>query len=132
MPYLLDAEAIINALAGRPLEVGALRQLAPQGIAIGWLTIGELYEGALGGRDPEGHLRSLRHFLSPFRVLDLNDPVMERFAGIRGHLRQRGELIPDFDILLGAIALHYDLTVLTHNVRHLRRISDLRIYASGA
>jgi predicted nucleic acid-binding protein len=42
---------------------------------------------------------------------------MERFAAIRAHLRRRGELIPDFDLLLAATALHYDLTVLTANLR---------------
>jgi predicted nucleic acid-binding protein len=46
MPYLLDADWAINALAGRPAVVAALRQLAPDGIAITWITVGEIYEGA--------------------------------------------------------------------------------------
>lgn len=53
---------------------------------------------------------------------------MERFAGLRFYLRRRGEVIPDFDILLGATALHYGLTVLTNNVRHLQRIPSLKLY----
>ncbi len=53
---------------------------------------------------------------------------MERFAETRAFLRRRGELISDFDILLGATALHHDLTVLTFNVRHLQRIPDLKLY----
>jgi predicted nucleic acid-binding protein len=31
--------------------------------------------------------------------------------------------------MVGATALHYDLTVLTYNVRHLERIPNLRIYS---
>lgn len=53
---------------------------------------------------------------------------MKRFAEIRALLRRRGNLIADFDLLLGATALHYNLTVLTNNVRDLKRIPDLRIY----
>ncbi len=53
---------------------------------------------------------------------------MERFAEIRSLLRRQGEIISDFDILLGATALHYNLTVLTFNVRHLQRIPDLSLY----
>jgi tRNA(fMet)-specific endonuclease VapC len=64
----------------------------------------------------------------PFRVLALSDPIVERFAETRAFLRRRGELISDFDILLGATALHHDLTVLTFNVRHLQRIPDLKLY----
>jgi predicted nucleic acid-binding protein len=53
---------------------------------------------------------------------------MERFAEIRSFLRRRGELIADFDLLIGATALYYDLTVLTYNKRHFKRIPDLKIY----
>lgn len=53
---------------------------------------------------------------------------MERFAGIRGDLRRRGQLIPDLDLLIAATALHHDLTLLTRNVRHFDRIPELRLY----
>ncbi len=57
---------------------------------------------------------------------------MEKFAEIRALLRRRGELISDFDILLGATALHHDLTVLTYNKRHFERIPDLKLYPPAA
>jgi predicted nucleic acid-binding protein len=53
---------------------------------------------------------------------------MERFASLRASLRRRGELIPDFDIVIAATALVYDLTLLTYNLRHFSRIPDLRIH----
>ncbi len=62
----------------------------------------------------------------------LNLPIMEKFAEIRALLRRRGELISDFDILLGATALHHDLTVLTYNKRHFERIPDLKLYPPAA
>jgi len=51
---------------------------------------------------------------------------MERFAEICAYLRRRGELISDFDILIGATAVFHDLTVLTYNTRHFTRIPDLK------
>jgi predicted nucleic acid-binding protein len=77
--------------------------------------------------DPEAHLHTFRRFLTPFPLLDLNEPIMERFAEIRAYLRRRGELISDFDILIGATAVYYDLTVLTYNMRHFTRIPDLKL-----
>ena len=53
---------------------------------------------------------------------------MERSADIRSLLRRRGELISDFDILIGATTLHHDVTLLAYNTRHFRRIPDLKLY----
>lgn len=128
MPYLMDADWAIHALAGHPRILATLKHLAPEGIAVSWITIGEIYEGAFGSPNAEAHLSSFRVFLTPFPTLNLNDPIMERFAAIRSTLRRRGELIPDFDIIVGATALHYGLTMLTYNVRHLRRIPDLNLF----
>ena len=128
MAFILDADWVINALAGRRQAATVLDQLVPQGVTISWITVGEVYEGAFNSPNPQDHLSSLRQFLSPFRIVGVNDPVMERFAEIRSHLRRRGELIPDLDIMLAATALHYDLTVLTFNIRHFSRIPDLILY----
>ena len=128
MPYILDADWTINALAKRRRAHTILRRLAAAGIAISWLTVGELYEGAFDSANPQAHLTALREFLHPFRMVGVNGPIMEHFAEIRAGLRRRGEIIPDFDIMIGATALHHDLTVLTFNVRHLSRIPDLRLY----
>jgi predicted nucleic acid-binding protein len=132
MFYILDADWVIDALVGRNRAADTIVALAPQGIAISWVTVGEVYEGAYGFPDPESHLRSLREFLHPFYHLTLNDPIMERFADIRSTLRRQGQIISDFDILLAATALHYDLTVLTRNSRHLSRVSNLKLYRAKA
>lgn len=128
MAYILDAAWVINALAGRRRADAILSQLAPEGITISYITVGEVYEGAFSFPDPEHHLTTFRQFLSPFRILGVNDPIMERFAEIRSFLRRQGGLISDFDILLAATALHYELTVLTFNIRHLTRIPNVKLY----
>jgi predicted nucleic acid-binding protein len=128
MSYILDADWAIQALAGRPHAFHTLAELAPEGIAISFITIGEIYEGAFGFPDPETHLNAFREFLKPLRTLTLDDAIMERFAQLRSTLRKQGQLIPDFDLLLAATALRYDLTVLTFNVRHLTRIPHLTLY----
>ncbi len=58
----------------------------------------------------------------------MTEPIVVRFAEIRALLTRRGELISDFDILIAATALHYNLTVLTFNYRHFSRIPDLNLY----
>ena len=128
MAYLLDADWAIRALARDFHIISTLDRLAPEGIALTWITLGEIYEGAFGHPDPQAQLDRFRRFLSGFPVLDLDASIMERFAQLRAMLRRRGQLVPDFDLLLAATAICYDLVVLTSNVRHLERIPGIRIY----
>lgn len=128
MAYLLDADWIIRALAGRPSAAETLNRLAGLGIAVSLITVGEVYEGAFKSANPQAHLESFREFLHPFRILNLNDQIMEQFAETRALLRRQGNLIPDFDLLVGITAVHYGLTLLTYNVRHFDRIPDLKLY----
>ena len=126
--YLLDTDWIIQALAGRQTALQVLGRLGDSRSYISYASVGEIYEGAFGSVDPQAHLASFRHFLSAYHILTLNDPIMERFAELRAFLRRRGQLIPDFDLLISATALHLNLTVLTFNRRDFERIPDLRLY----
>lgn len=128
MPYLLDADWVIHALGGREPAVTLLPQLATNGLSICPITIAEVYEGAFGSSNPQDRLASYRQFLAPIPVLPLSDGVIERFAQLRAELRSRGQLIPDFDLLVAATALNYELTLLTFNIRHFNRIPGLTIY----
>ena len=41
------------------------------------------------------------------------------------------QLIGDPDILIAATAIHYNQTLLSRNLRHFRRISDLKLHEEG-
>ncbi len=129
MPYLLDADWAVHALANHADTIKTLDRVAPEGIFISWVTVGELYEGAFG---PQRKLdiTKIRQFLRSFRMLNLSDPIMERFAQVRADLRRRGQIIPDLDLLAAATALHYDLTVLTSD-QHFKRVPGLKLYVGG-
>ena len=129
--YLLDSDWIIQALANRQPALSTLERLASSRIYVSYITVGEIYERAFESVNPEAHVLTFRHFLSAYRALTLSDPIMERFAEVRSVLRRRGQLIPDFDLLIGATALHHEITILTFNRRDFERIPDFRIYQPG-
>ncbi len=128
MEYLFDTSWIIEVLAGRVETVRQHKLLNLAKIAVSYISIGEIYEVAFNYTYPQEHLSSFREFLVPFKRLTLNEPIMEKFAEARSHLRRRGEIISDFDILIGATALHYNLIVLTNNKKHFTRIPDIKIF----
>ena len=128
MKYLLDTDFIIQALGGNKKAVISLTNLPPEEIAISYISLGEIYEGAFAFTNPKEHLKTFKQFLTSFSLLNLNEDIMEQFAENRSYLRRRGELIPDFDILIGTTAVHYNLTLLTYNFRHLDRIPELKLH----
>ena len=122
MTYLLDTDWIINLLAGKQDAEERIEHLDPEEIVISLATVGEIYESAYSYANPQAHIHSFRQFLRNFQLLNFNLSIMEKFAEVRSSLRRRGELISDFDILIGVTALHHDLTLLTYNTRHFKRI----------
>jgi tRNA(fMet)-specific endonuclease VapC len=127
MRYILDADWIINLLAGKKDAEERIQQFDPEEIVVSLVTVAEIYESAYNFANPEAHIQTFRSFLNNFQLLNLNLPVIEKFAEVRAHLRRRRQMISDFDILLGATALHYDLIVLTYSKKHFQRIPDIKI-----
>jgi tRNA(fMet)-specific endonuclease VapC len=128
MAYLLDSDWVINALAGRRRALSPLEGLSAQHTGVSVITLAEVYQQAFESTNPDAYLATFRGFIAPFRVIPVTEPIAVRFAEIRALLTRRGELISDFDMLIGATALHYNLTVLTFNYRHFSRIPDLNLY----
>jgi predicted nucleic acid-binding protein len=126
--YLVDSDWIADYLKGRPEAVELLNRLAPEGLAISILSLGEIQEGILFGDNRARHEAGFRDFLRGVDVLPLTKTAMRHFAAVRGELRQSGELIGDMDLLIAATALAYKLTLVTRNERHFRRIPGLALY----
>lgn len=131
MSYLIDTDWLIDVLLGVPAAVADVERLNGEGLAVSIVSYGELFEGALGAPDPRARFAQYRGFLERFRLIPLSDPVMERFAPTRKLLRESGRIIPDLDLLIGATAVHHDLTLLTRNLRHVGRIPDLKLHRTG-
>jgi predicted nucleic acid-binding protein len=93
--YLLDADWVIDFLAGRPVAVSLVASLAPAGIAISTITLMEVMHGVSGSRDVAAADRTLRRFLAVTPVLDFTGTTAERGAIIRIALRRNKRQIHD-------------------------------------
>ena len=128
MTYLVDSDWVADYLKGRPDARSLLQALAPSGLAISAVTYEEILEGIHYGSDPERHRQNFQQFLRFVDIVGLDIPEFERFADVRGHLRQSGQIIGDLDILIGVTTVEHGLTIVTRNVRHFQRIPNLVIY----
>lgn len=127
MSHLLDTDWAIDYLNRIPRTVRRVDALRSEGIAISIVSIAELYEGALNSNDPERDEKLLVDFLQQHPIMHLDVAICRIFGMERARLRAAGTLIQDMDLLIGATALHHDLTLLSNNRRHFERLSGLRI-----
>ena len=127
MSHLLDTDWAIDYLNRIPRTVRRVDALRSEGIAISIVSIAELYEGALNSTDPARNENLMMEFLAQYPIIDLDVPICRIFGMERARLRAAGTPIQDMDLLIGATALHHDLTLLSNNRRHFERLSGLRI-----
>ncbi|MDQ2654309.1 MAG: type II toxin-antitoxin system VapC family toxin [Chloroflexota bacterium] len=128
MRDLIDTDWLIDAIGGVAAASQVLDQIGQDGPAISIISVGEYLDGAFGAPDPDKEIDQLQQFLSRIVVLGIDESTMERFGRVRNYLRRRGQLIPDFDLLIASTALQHDVTLLARNIRHFSRIPNLRLY----
>lgn len=127
LSYLVDSDWAVWWLRGRPEAVTALRDRSSAGLAISAVTMAELWEGIEGSKDPEVGRQGLRDFLRLVNVLPLSNEVAMVFGREAVRLRQAGQRIPDFDLVIAATALHHNLTLLSDDRVHFSRVPDLKL-----
>ena len=77
-----------------------------------------------------GALSQLAAFDRLWRVLGsvmIDQAVLDRSAELYADLRSRGQLIEDADLLIAAITLVREMTLVTNNTSHFDRVDGLEI-----
>lgn len=125
--YLVDSDWAIEYMHQREPIASRLSELVHSGLGLSIVSLAELHEGEFRSRNPEHEALLLQEFLLGVEVIPLDDTICRIFARERSRLRASGTLIGDMDILIGATALRYGLTLLSNNRRHFERLDGLRI-----
>lgn len=123
--YLLDTNILIALFTDK---YGVQRQVYEHGLEncfVSELSLGELYVGAFKYNTTKA-LGQIDFVKSNFATLPFAGAA-EEFGRIRAALELGGNRLEDMDILLAAIAVSRNLTLVTHNVRHFSRIPGLQV-----
>jgi tRNA(fMet)-specific endonuclease VapC len=128
LKYLLDTNACIRYLNGRSPGLRArMAACDDTDIAVCSVVKGELYFGAAQSNDPARTRTNQDAFLSRFVSLAFDDAAANIYGVVRAELTRIGRLIGPNDLLLAAIAISNDLTLITSNVSEFGRVSGLRV-----
>ena len=127
MTYLLDTNVCIHYLNGDDGNlVERILALGPEPLAISTLSLGELLFGAVRSAHPEANRERIAAFVSELPTLGFDDACAEHFGRIKGSLAAEGQLIPDFDIAIAAMAFAHGRVMVSAD-QHMERIAGLAL-----
>lgn len=124
--FLLDTNICAFLFRGK---YGIEQKLASVGLDnchISIITYAELYFGCETSNDFDFNYQLLSDFCDNIDIVGIEE-VIPIYAKEKARLKREGRLIDDFDLLIGATALHYGMTLATENVRHLERLDGIEV-----
>ncbi len=126
MTFLLDTN-ICSAHFRRPAGLSH-RFIQHSGrLAVPTIVLAELYAGAYHTSNPSPLLSKIEEMLRDVDVLAFDQLCAKRFGMERGRLLQEGIVVSTVDLMIAAVALVHDLTLVTHNTVDFRYVPDLRL-----
>jgi tRNA(fMet)-specific endonuclease VapC len=125
--YLLDTDTLIYALKGVPEVRKNLEAHRSDRLAVSVVTLMELYYGAHKSQRREANLAKVRAIEEAFEVVPLGSECVATFGLLKAQLERQGTPLDDFDLMLAAVSLAHNLTLVSNNLRHFRRIEGLAL-----
>jgi tRNA(fMet)-specific endonuclease VapC len=126
MSHLLDTN-ICSAHFRRPGGLAHQFLQYADRLFVPTIVLAELYTGAYHVNDPAPLLQKIDDLLDDVHVLDFDPACAERFGKVRGALLRQGVSVPTADLMIGAVALVHDLTLVTNNMADFHKIPGLRL-----
>jgi tRNA(fMet)-specific endonuclease VapC len=126
--YLLDTNVCVRYLNGDSLAIRRkLQTIDLADIAICSIVKLELFYGAMRSNNPNETWARTRRFIEVFVSLPFDDIAALIAGRIRAQLAILGTPIGSNDLLIAAIAIAHNLTLVTHNTNEFNRVEGLQI-----
>ncbi|CAN5784678.1 type II toxin-antitoxin system VapC family toxin [soil metagenome] len=125
--FLLDTNVCVGVLKDNAVVVNRFGRYATAELRLCSVVKAELYYGARAGAAVAKNLATVERFCRPFESLPFDDSCAKTYGTLRADLRQRGQLIGPNDLMIAAIALTHELTLVTHNTREFERVPGLML-----
>lgn len=127
MKYLLDTNIIIDHLRMR-FAVPSI--CTPKNSFINAVIFGELLYGAEKSTHKNKAIALVEEVVknTVIDVIPVTSSTFRIYASVKRTLQVKGTIIEDFDLLVAATALEHNLTLVTRNTKHFKRIPSLKLY----
>ena len=125
--YLLDTSTCVFYLRGKLNFNSFIKDSWREDCCISEVTILELRYGAENSNNPQKHHQAVDQFLSGLTVIPIIK-VVDIYAREKVRLQKMGiPLHDEFDLIIGTSAIANNLTLVTDNEKHFKRLSKIQI-----
>ena len=123
---LLDTSAVVAHLRGR-IDIRALTAPA-EPLFLPLVALGELFKGVEKSARPAHNRQLLDDFLQMAALLYPDAATAGSYARLAVALEAKGEVIPENDLWIAAVALECDLPLATRDA-HFHRVEGIAVIA---
>ena len=129
MTYLLDTNACIALINGKPASVRARFQKATEAgaeMVVSSVDASELWCWVAKSRSPDVNAARVEMFFrGPVRLLAFDEEDAKTTGVIRAAMEAAGRPLGAYDLLIAGQALRHKMTLITSNVREFSRVRGL-------
>ncbi len=99
--------------------------------AISFMTLAELNLWTLGNNRGGKRKRNFAEFLKDYLIIYPDENLCEVWAKIKSDAYRKGRPIGTADAWVAAVALMFDVPLVTHNRKHFQNVSGLQIISEN-
>jgi tRNA(fMet)-specific endonuclease VapC len=125
--FLLDTDSLIYSLKGDETVIRNLEKHHLDPLKISVISLMELYYGSYKSEKATANLAKVRRIENNFDIISVDFSIAETFGMIKSNLEYQGTPLDDFDLVIAASALAYNLILVTNNEKHFLRVEGLKL-----
>ncbi|MBK9983368.1 MAG: type II toxin-antitoxin system VapC family toxin [Saprospiraceae bacterium] len=122
--YLIDTNTCIYYIKGKFDLRKKFEKADPDNCFISEITLAELKFGVENSEKKEKNQKALDNFLTGIKIVPIFHSL-DLYAKEKARLRKAGTPLDDFDLLIGVTSLTHNLTVVTNNTDHFKRLKGI-------
>ena len=123
--YLLDTDICIELIKHNERVLDKVEAIGADHCFVTEITIAELFYGAAkSGRSEQ--FNDVEYILQSFD-LKLLLPSLRLYGENKAILEDKGQMIGEFDLLIGSCAVHNNLVMVTSNLKHFDHIPNITL-----
>ncbi|MBC8486637.1 MAG: type II toxin-antitoxin system VapC family toxin [Bacteroidetes bacterium] len=124
--YLLDTNICIFYLNGLFELNNKIKQVGDENCYISEITLAELKFGVENSEHKKKNQLALNKFIANIKIVPIFNSF-DLYAKEKSRLRKEGNIIDDFDLLIGVTSVSNEMILVTNNYKHLERIKNIKI-----
>jgi len=124
--YLIDTNTCIYYIKGKYNLNKTFEKVDPDNCFISEITLAELKFGVENSEKKDKNQKALDNFLIGVKIVPIFHSL-DLYAKEKSRLRKVGTLIDDFDLLIGVTSVTHNLTMVTNNTDHFKRIRGITL-----